>query len=78
MPPMKATYTRKQGRMLTYEIETDKHGSYTISREGKLLRYVAAPSHAFGRLRYGSKAQAAKAVTLAQSDIELLMGMAEQ
>jgi hypothetical protein len=74
---MKATYTRKQGRMLTYEIETDRRGGYTIRREGKLLRTVVPPSDYFGKSRYGSKAQEAEALKLAQGDIELLMGMDE-
>jgi hypothetical protein len=75
---MKATYTRKQGRMLTYEIEADLHGSYTISLAGKPLKRFAVPQDYYGKKRWGSKAQAERAIEDAKRAIESLSGMQEQ
>jgi HEPN domain-containing protein len=78
MHSMKATYTRTTGRQLTYEIEADVHGSYTISLAGKVLKRLAVPQDYYGKKRWGSKAQAERAIEDAKRVIETLAGMDEE
>jgi hypothetical protein len=75
---MRTTYQRRQGKGLTYEITTDRHGGYWISLNDKQLRAVPAPSDYLGKKRFGSKRQEREAVALAHIDIEQLRGIAEE
>lgn len=74
---MKVEYTRSTGKGLTYTIEADRHGSYWISLEGKVVRTVAMPQDMYGKSRFGSKRKELAAVAQAQADIEALHGFEE-
>ena len=52
---MRTTYTRSKGAGLTYEIEADRHGSYTIRAGGKVLKRVTAVTSYVGKPKWGSK-----------------------
>jgi hypothetical protein len=51
---MKTTYA-KSDTGPTYEIESDKHGSYTIKCAGKVLKRVTSLTDYQGKPRWGSK-----------------------
>jgi hypothetical protein len=42
---MNSSYTRSTGAGLTYDIEADKHGSYTVKLNGKVVKRVTALAH---------------------------------
>jgi len=52
---MKTTYTSAAGPRRTYEIEADRHGSYTILLDGKVVKRKSALSDYPGKSRWGSK-----------------------
>lgn len=52
---MKITYTSRGGQGPSYEIESDRHGSYTIRQDGRVLKRVTAVSNYVGRPRFGSR-----------------------
>jgi hypothetical protein len=78
MRSMKATYTRPTGKQLTYDIEADVHGSYTISLAGKVLKRHAVPQDYYGKKRWGSKRQAEEAIAEAKRAIDALDRMEEE
>ena len=51
---MKATYTAADGAGTTYEIEADRHGNYTITLNGKVVRRKTALTDYPGKPRWGS------------------------
>jgi hypothetical protein len=68
----KVQYTRKQGKKLTYDIETSSN-SYVISLNGKTLKLRGPFAGHFGDVG------AADALIMhAKSDIEHLAGMSEE
>jgi hypothetical protein len=67
---MKITYASRNGTGPTYEIEADRHGSYTIRLEGKVVRRVTALTEYVGKPKWGSKKLEADAVEDAKRDIE--------
>lgn len=52
---MKTAYASMGGTGPTYEIETDRHGSYTIRRSGQVVKRVTSVSNYVGRPRFGSR-----------------------
>ena len=67
---MKVTYTRNNGAGLSYEIDADRHGNYTIMHEGKVVKRVSALMHYLGKPRWGSKQLEADAIEDAKKSIE--------
>lgn len=52
---MKFTYAANAGAGPTYEIESDRHGNYTIMHEGKVVKRVTSVTNYVGRPRWGSR-----------------------
>jgi hypothetical protein len=52
---MKMTYVSKGGNGPAYEIEADRHGSYTIRCEGRVVKRVTAVSNYMGKPWWGSR-----------------------
>jgi hypothetical protein len=67
---MNSSYTRSTGAGLTYDIEADKHGSYTVKLDGKVIKRVTALSHYLGKPRWGTKKLEADANEDARKAIE--------
>jgi|GEM_PF-4787326 hypothetical protein len=57
-----------------FEIEADRHGSYSIRLNGKLVRRVTALTDYPGKPRWGSKKLEAEAIADARRDIEVYVG----
>ncbi len=72
MDPMKVSYTRSKGAGLTYEIEADRHGNYTIELNGKVVKRVSSLSNYLGKPRWGSKQLETDAIEDAKQSIEAL------
>jgi hypothetical protein len=70
-------YTRKSGRQLTYRIEADEHGRYTVTLAGKELLRGRDGLAAGGRRRAPNKRKVAGAIAEAQRAIEALSMMDE-
>ncbi|HMA08963.1 MAG TPA: hypothetical protein VKP68_13915 [Ramlibacter sp.] len=67
---MNVSYTRSKGDGLTYDIEADKHGNYTVKLNGKVIKRVTALSNYLGKPRWGSKKLEADAIEDAKKAIE--------
>lgn len=67
---MNISYTRSTGAGLTYDIEADKHGNYTVKLNGKVVKRVTALSNYLGKPRWGSKKLEADANEDAKKAIE--------
>jgi hypothetical protein len=67
---MNISYTRSTGAGLTYDIEADKHGNYTVKLNGKVIKRVTALSNYLGKPRWGSKKLEADANEDAKKAIE--------
>ncbi|MEO8655359.1 MAG: hypothetical protein ABI409_14635 [Ramlibacter sp.] len=67
---MKSSYTRSTGAGLTYDIEADKHGNYTVKLDGKVIKRVSALASYLGKPRWGSKKLEADAHEDARKAIE--------
>lgn len=67
---MRTMYTRSKGAGLSYEIEADRHGSYTITLNGKVIKRVSALSSYLGKPKWGSKQLEADAIEDAKKAIE--------
>ena len=63
-------YTRQKGRQLTYVIEADKHGNYSVALDRKVVKRLTVPSHYLGKPRWGSKKLEADAIEDAKKAIE--------
>lgn len=48
-------YAARDGAGPTYEIDTDRHGSYTIRLEGRVVKRVTALTSYLGKPRWGSR-----------------------
>lgn len=66
---MKITYASIGGGP-TYEIESDRHGTYTIRCEGKVVKRVTAVSSYVGRPRWGSRKMELTAIEEAKAAID--------
>ena len=69
---MKVKYTRLKGEGMTYDIEADRHGNYTVSLEGKVVRRVTTLSNYLGKPKWGSKQLEADAIQDAKESIEAM------
>ncbi|RYF42837.1 MAG: hypothetical protein EOO25_05350 [Comamonadaceae bacterium] len=67
---MKLAYVSQDGAGPEYEIEADRHGSYTITREGRVVKRVTAVSSYVGKPRWGSKKLELSAIEDAKSVVE--------
>ncbi len=63
-------YTRQKGKQLTYVIETDKHGNYSITLGRKVVKRLTVPSNYLGKPRWGTKKLEADALEDAKKAIE--------
>jgi hypothetical protein len=71
---MQVTYVSKAGSGPTYEIESDRHGSYTIRCDGRVLKRVTSVSSYPGKPRWGSRKMEETAVEEAKALIDAYHG----
>ena len=69
---MKIAYVSRDGAGPSYEIESDRHGSYTIRQEGRVVKRVTALTYYEGRPRWGSKRLELRAIEEAKAAAEML------
>lgn len=69
---MRLTYTPQAHPGTEFEIEADRHGSYVIRLNGKVIRRVTALSDYVGKPKWGSRKLEADAIEDAKRDIEAL------
>jgi hypothetical protein len=67
---MRILYSPTHGSGAEFEIESDRHGSYSIKLDGKVIRRVTAITHYPGRPRWGSRKLELEAIEDAKRDIE--------
>jgi hypothetical protein len=67
---MKVLYVSQNGAGPSYEIEADRHGSYTIRHGRTVLKRVTALNHYVGRPLWGRKKLALAAIEEAKAAIE--------
>lgn len=67
---MKMIYVSQQGTGPSYEIEADRHGSYTIRRDGMVVKRVTAVTHYVGKPFWGSRKLEQAAIEEAKAAIE--------
>lgn len=67
---MKIAYVSMGGTGPTYEIEADRHGSYTIRRSGRVVKRVTSVSSYLGRPRWGSRRLELTAIEEAKAAID--------
>ena len=66
---MRTTYVSENWPDTTYEIETDRSGSYTIRAGGRVIKRVTSVTEYLGRPKWGSKKLEANAVDDAKAAI---------
>ncbi|MBG9390658.1 hypothetical protein [Caenimonas aquaedulcis] len=69
---MKIAYASRDGQGPSFEIEADRHGSYTIRQDGKVVKRVTALTQYAGRPRWGSKKLELRAIEDAKAAAEAL------
>jgi hypothetical protein len=67
---MKIAYVSNGGTGPTYEIEADRHGNYTIRREGRVVKRVTSVTNYIGKPRWGSRKLELSAVEEAKAAID--------
>lgn len=67
---MRSTYTAANGAGPTYEIESDRHGSYTVTLRGKVVKRVTALANYLDRPKWGSKQLEVEAIQDARKAID--------
>lgn len=67
---MHIEYNREKGAGPTYDLESDRHGNYTIKLGGKVLKRVTVLSRYVGKPRWGSKKLEADAIEDAKLAVE--------
>jgi hypothetical protein len=67
---MKIAYASTVGTGPTYEIETDRHGSYTIRQSGLVVKRVTSITNYVGRPRWGSRRLELTALAEAKAAID--------
>ena len=67
---MRFEYTRQGAGGLTYEVEVDRHGSYAIKLNDKVVKRVTALPRYVGKPRWGSKKLEADAAGDARKAID--------
>lgn len=69
---MRTTYTRGDRPGMNYDIEADRHGSYAIRLNGKVIKRVSALPSYVGRPRWGSRKLEADAIEDAKKAIDAM------
>ena len=69
---MRTSYTRSKGAGLTYDIDADRHGNYTVKLDGKVVKRVTALPAYLDKPRWGSRQLEVDAVADAKQSIESL------
>lgn len=72
---MKIAYASIDGTGPTYEIETDRHGSYTIRLSGQVVKRVTSVTSYVGRPRWGSRRLELTAIEEAKAAIDAHHGL---
>jgi hypothetical protein len=67
---MQLTYLSQGGTGPIYEIESDRHGNYTIRRAGAVVKRVTSLTKYVGRPRWGSRKLEMAAIEDAKAAIE--------
>jgi hypothetical protein len=63
-------YSPMNGTGPEFEIDADRHGSYTIKLDGKVVRRVTALTNYVGKPRWGSRKLEAEAIDDAKRDVD--------
>jgi hypothetical protein len=69
---MKITYAGKDGSGPSYDIEADRHGNYTITSGGRVVKRVSSITSYVGKPRWGSKKLEQDAIEDAKAAIDAL------
>jgi hypothetical protein len=72
MAAMSIIYSPSSDSQLSYQIEADRHGSYTILLQGKVIRRVTALTNYLDKPRWGSRKLEAEAIQDAKCYVESL------
>lgn len=67
---MKVVYVSEAGAGPAYEIEADRHGSYTIRRGGSVVKRVTSITRYVGRPVWGSRKLERAAIEEARAAID--------
>ncbi|MEJ8840155.1 hypothetical protein [Ramlibacter sp. AN1133] len=67
---MKVVYVSQNGAGPSYEIEADRHGSYTIRSGGAVVKRVTALTQYMGRPLWGTRKLELAAIEEAKAAIE--------
>ncbi len=67
---MKIVYVSKDGAGPTYEIEADRHGTYTVKQAGRVVRRVTSVTNYLGKPKWGSKKLELSAIEDAKAAVE--------
>jgi hypothetical protein len=67
---MQIAYVSNGGAGPTYEIEADRHGSFTIRSGGRVVKRVTSVTRYFGKPRWGSRRLELAAIEDAKALIE--------
>jgi hypothetical protein len=67
---MKVVYISHGGSGPEFEIEADRHGSYTIRQDGKVIKRVTSLRQYLGRPRWGTRELELAAIEEAKASIE--------
>ncbi len=73
-PGMRIDYVSKDGAGPAFEIDADRHGSYTIKHEGRVVKRVTAVSNYVGKPKWGSKKLELSAIEDAKAAVEAMLG----
>lgn len=68
---MRVQYNPSHAPGTTYEIESDRHGSYTVTLRGKVVKRVTALPDYLGRPKWGSKQLEVAAIEDGKNAIEM-------
>lgn len=72
---MKIAYVSNEGGGSAYEIEADRHGSYTIRSDGRVVKRVTSVTTYFGKPRWGSRKLELAAIAEAKAVIDAHHGV---
>lgn len=70
---MRVPYTPSTAPDRTFEIESDRHGSYTVMLDGKVVKRVTALANYLGRPRWGSKRLEVDAIKDGKQAVDLIL-----
>lgn len=67
---MKITYVSRGGTGPEYEIDADRHGNYTITLGGKVVKRVTSVTNYLGKPKWGSRKLERDAIEDAKNAID--------